>query len=137
MFRFLCGRNGTHDRLHGRPKYKRPAVNVRLHIAGRPPMPWGVATAGKSAAGRELRCKSLGDEKWWQVFQDPELQELIQTALKNNYDVRIAAARVLQAQAQVGHQPCRSVSVIKCRRQHHESAEPRAGPIPGYEITQG
>jgi outer membrane protein, multidrug efflux system len=36
------------------------------------------------------------------VFQDPQLQELIRTALKQNYDVRIAAARILEAQAQLG-----------------------------------
>ena len=36
------------------------------------------------------------------MFQDPTLQELIRTALKQNYDVRIAAARILEAQAQLG-----------------------------------
>ena len=36
------------------------------------------------------------------VFQDEELQKLIRTALEQNYDVRIAATRILQAQAQVG-----------------------------------
>ena len=36
------------------------------------------------------------------MFQDPQLQELIRTALKQNYDVRIAAARILEAQAQLG-----------------------------------
>ena len=36
------------------------------------------------------------------MFQDKQLQELIRTALKNNYDVRIAAARILKAQAQLG-----------------------------------
>ena len=45
---------------------------------------------------------SLGDQKWWDVFQDPQLQQLIRTALQQNYDVRIAATRVLEAQAQVG-----------------------------------
>jgi multidrug efflux system outer membrane protein len=44
---------------------------------------------------------SLGDENWAQVFREPELQELIRTALANNYDVRIAAQHVLEAQAQV------------------------------------
>ena len=44
---------------------------------------------------------SLADEKWWQVFKDPQLQTLIRTALKQNYDVQIAAQRVLQAQQQV------------------------------------
>jgi multidrug efflux system outer membrane protein len=46
--------------------------------------------------------QSLGDQKWWEVFQDPQLQELIRTALKQNYDVRIAAARILEARAQLG-----------------------------------
>ena len=42
-----------------------------------------------------------GDLAWWTVFTDPDLQELIRTALKQNYDVRIAVARILQAQSQV------------------------------------
>ncbi|HKW33995.1 MAG TPA: TolC family protein, partial [Candidatus Acidoferrum sp.] len=46
--------------------------------------------------------QSFGDQKWWEVFQDPQLQELIRTALKQNYDVRIAATRILEAQAQLG-----------------------------------
>jgi len=45
---------------------------------------------------------SFGDQKWFDVFQDPQLQELIRTALKQNYDVQIAAARILEAQAQLG-----------------------------------
>jgi multidrug efflux system outer membrane protein len=44
---------------------------------------------------------SLADEKWFEVFKDPELQKLIRIALKQNYDVQIAASRVLQAQQQV------------------------------------
>jgi multidrug efflux system outer membrane protein len=43
--------------------------------------------------------ESLGNEKWWSVFHDPVLQQLIRTALQQNYDVQIAATRVLQAQA--------------------------------------
>jgi multidrug efflux system outer membrane protein len=45
---------------------------------------------------------SLGDEKWWKVFDDPALQQLIHTALAQDYDVRIAATRILQAQARLG-----------------------------------
>jgi len=44
--------------------------------------------------------ESLGDEKWWEVYQDQELQKLIRAALTQNYDVRIAASRILQAQQQ-------------------------------------
>src|SRR6201987_2930124 len=45
---------------------------------------------------------ALGDEEWSKVFQDPELQNLIRAALQNNYDVRIAAARVQEARAPLG-----------------------------------
>src|SRR6185437_4524112 len=74
------------------PNYKRPVVNVPTTYRGEPP-------PGQSAAAI---AASLGDEKWWAVFQDQELQKLIRTALERNYDVRIAATRVVQAQAQLG-----------------------------------
>jgi outer membrane protein, multidrug efflux system len=44
---------------------------------------------------------SLGDEQWAAVYREPELQDLIRKALTNNYDVRIAAQRILEQQAQV------------------------------------
>jgi multidrug efflux system outer membrane protein len=44
---------------------------------------------------------SLGDQKWAQVFHEPELQDLIRSALETNHDVRIAAERSLEAQAQL------------------------------------
>ena len=47
-------------------------------------------------------ASSLGDEKWWTVFDDQSLQQLIHAALAQNYDLRIAATRVLQAQARLG-----------------------------------
>ncbi|HWD19098.1 MAG TPA: efflux transporter outer membrane subunit [Verrucomicrobiae bacterium] len=49
--------------------------------------------------GGALATNSLGDLAWWQVFSDPTLQNLIRTALTNNHDARIAAARVEQARA--------------------------------------
>src|SRR5262249_50543492 len=36
---------------------------------------------------------------WWEVYRDDTLQALIREALTNNYDLRIAVARVEQAQA--------------------------------------
>jgi len=57
-------------------------------------------------AAAELSAKpdvaSFGDQKWWDAFQDEALRDLIKTALKQNYDVRIAAARILEARAQLG-----------------------------------
>src|SRR2546421_6361292 len=71
------------------PKYKRPAVNV----------PQESRTPDRQLAPQ---ASSLGNEQWWQLYQDPVLTQLIHTAIAQNYDVRIAAARVLEAQAQVG-----------------------------------
>src|SRR5579863_8219589 len=71
------------------PKYKRPAVDV----------PQGYRAPAPEQASE---ASSLGNEQWWQVYQDPVLTQLIRTAIAQNYDVRIAAARVLEAQAQVG-----------------------------------
>jgi multidrug efflux system outer membrane protein len=65
------------------PDYKRPAVIEPQTFRGQ-------ATA---------EAASLADAAWWEVFQDPILKELIREALRNNYDVRIAAARVQEARA--------------------------------------
>lgn len=60
------------------PDYKRPEVKS--------PPDFRFATTQAAT--------SLADLPWWEVFKDPELHRLVQTALVNNYDVRIAAARV-------------------------------------------
>lgn len=44
-------------------------------------------------------AKSLGDLAWFELFEDEALRELIRTAVVENYDVRIAAERVLEARA--------------------------------------
>ncbi len=71
------------------PNYKRPVVDI-------PP-----TYRGQTADEASSKAASLGDEKWWEVFKDPQLQQLIHTALKQNYNVQIAASRVLQAQQQL------------------------------------
>ncbi len=45
---------------------------------------------------------SLADAKWWDVFSDPALRSLVDEALRNGYDVRLAAARVEEARARYG-----------------------------------
>src|SRR5262249_7849587 len=46
--------------------------------------------------------QSVGDAKWFEVFKDDKLQELIRQALVNNYDIRDAVARVDEARANYG-----------------------------------
>jgi multidrug efflux system outer membrane protein len=65
------------------PNYKRPQT--------------GVPPAFRDQL--DSSTNSLGDLPWSNVFQDDSLQNLIRTALTNNYDLRIAVTRVEQAQA--------------------------------------
>jgi outer membrane protein, multidrug efflux system len=76
------------------PKYQRPAVKTPESYYNLPP--------GQTANGQAAGGPSLGDERWWAVFKDEELQKLIRAGLENNFDVKIAASRIAQAQAQVG-----------------------------------
>jgi len=123
------------------PNYKRPAVNAPASFRGEAPTETpnsGPASAspktGRPASGG---VASLGDEKWWEVFQDQELQGLIRTALKNNYDVRIAATRVLEAQAQLGITRADQLPSLSVGGNITGTQSPKIGPIPSYELTQG
>src|SRR5882762_744361 len=49
----------------------------------------------------QAQAVSYADLPWWQVFQDAQLQELIRTALKQNYDLQLATERINEARAQV------------------------------------
>lgn len=68
------------------PDYKRPAVDA--------PPDFRSAMAPSTEP-------SLSDLGWWQLYPDETLQGLIREALASNYDVRVAAARILDARAQV------------------------------------
>jgi multidrug efflux system outer membrane protein len=69
------------------PRYERPAIDAPATF--------------RSAPAESVRAASIGEAKWWEVFRDEELQKLIAQALSENYDVQIAAARILQARAQL------------------------------------
>ncbi len=116
------------------PNYKRPTVDVP--VTYRDPAPAGQSLATGTPADTNPTA-SLGDEKWWEVFQDSELQNLIRTALKNNYDVRIAATRVLEARAQLGITRADQFPSVNGGGNITSIQNPKIGPIPSYEITQG
>ena len=70
------------------PDYKRPESTAPAEFRGLgPENPVGPG--------------SLAELPWWEVFGDPVLQELIAEAVRQNYDLRVAAARILDARAQV------------------------------------
>ena len=73
------------------PNYHRPAVQTPTVFHG---------SDESQQAGAQ--SASFADLPWWQVFHDPQLQELVRTALKQNYDLQLAVERVNAARAQVG-----------------------------------
>ena len=72
------------------------------------------------------------------VFQDPVLQQLIRTALKQNYDIRIAATRVLQAQAQLGITRSNQFPIVSAGAQVFSERNPQdRRVIPAYKENAG
>lgn len=72
------------------PNYKRPAVQVPANFR-----------ESSNSPQLQAQAAAFADLPWWQVFQDPQLQELIRTALKQNYDLQIATERINAARAAV------------------------------------
>lgn len=66
------------------PNYKRPTISE---------------PSGFRGATNQVTTNSFADLPWWGVFKDPVLQDLVRTALTNNYDLRIILTRVDQARA--------------------------------------
>jgi multidrug efflux system outer membrane protein len=73
----------------GQKKYERPEVK-------------GPDTFRGSDAVASTDANSIGDLKWFDVFKDAELQKLIRTAMAQNYDLRLAVARINAARANLG-----------------------------------
>jgi multidrug efflux system outer membrane protein len=74
------------------PNYQRPPLTVPDQYHGLAP----------DAAQQPQGTEDFAQMKWWTVLQDETLQALIKEALANNYDMRIAATRILQASANLG-----------------------------------
>ena len=97
------------------PNYQRPKVDVPATYRG----PVASSPAPPSV-------ESLGNEKWWSVFHDPVLQQLIRTALQHNYDVQIAASRVIQAQAQLSITRSNQYPVVSAGARRAARAQPES-----------
>ena len=72
------------------PNYHKPAIQTPAAYRDLPEDPQA-----------QTQAASFADLPWWQVFQDPQLQELIRTALKQNYDIQLATERINAERAQL------------------------------------
>ena len=138
------------------PNYRRPKVNVPEAYRGVPALEAAqpqqapaqqTATHSETAShsgsqatdqaprDSQLAEPSFGDQKWWEVFQDPQLQQLIRTALEQNYDVRIAATRILEAQAQLGITHADQLPTISADTSATNQRSPRTKALPEQETN--
>ena len=70
------------------PDYERPTIDEPADYRSQP--------------GKVLDSGSLANLPWWELFRDDQLQALIESALKENKDLRLAVARVDEARAELG-----------------------------------
>ncbi len=119
------------------PNYKRPAVDVPGVYRGASTEAPTTSEQNTTPPTPQRTAASFGDEKWWDVFQDEELRKLIRTALKNNYDVRIAVTRILEAQAQLGITRADQYPSLQAGGSVTDQRTPQIGPVPSFEVSLG
>src|SRR5579863_4262445 len=108
------------------PNYHRPAIQVPETF--RAPEPLSPDQAA-----------SLADLKWFEVFQDEKLQDLIRTALAQNFDLRDAVTRVEQARANLGITRSNQIPQVNASGELNVTRTSRAGAFalpPGIPFQQ-
>lgn len=113
------------------PRYKRPAVAVPDSYRG------AAAEPAAQPQSTPPLITSLGDQKWWDIFQDEQLRTLVRTALQQNYDLRIAASRVLEAQAQLGITRADQFPTLTAGAAIADSRTSQSRFLPAFETSTG
>lgn len=72
------------------PNYKAPKTNIETNFSELSQTNRGIVSTTTNAPVLE----------WWRTFNDPELNHLVEQALTNNYNLRIALARIREARYQ-------------------------------------
>jgi len=99
------------------PNYKRPQVDT--------------PTAHRGAAGEAVAvsAQSFAETPWRQIFDDSVMHELVEQALKDNFDMRIAAERIEQMRAQFGISTSRLYPTIDAQGKFTAQRGSSAGSI--------
>jgi multidrug efflux system outer membrane protein len=95
------------------PNYHRPAVSVPAQFPDAP-----------------AETESIANQKWSELFQDATLQQLVSTALEKNFDVRIAAERVIEARAQYGIARANLLPTLDAQASYTASRSSAIGSFP-------
>ncbi len=108
------------------PNYSRPALPVPVSYRAPDPLP-------------EPQAASLADLKWFEVFRDQALQDIIRVALSQNYDLRDAVTRVEQARANLGITRSNQVPQLDASGSLNFTRSSQGGAVPlpsGFSINQ-
>jgi NodT family efflux transporter outer membrane factor (OMF) lipoprotein len=98
------------------PNYKRPAVELPGQFRG-----------ASAQAAIEV---SIADTKWADLFHDQVLRQLVETALKQNFDLQIAAERVQQARAQLDSRRANLFPFLSGQAQWNATRASTVGSLP-------
>jgi multidrug efflux system outer membrane protein len=101
------------------PNYKRPAVDA----------PAAYRTAATDT-NTQSGANSFADLGWWETFKDPQLNFYLAEALTNSWNIKIAAARVLQAEANLGIVRSQFMPSISAGGDLFTSRTSQRGPAP-------
>jgi multidrug efflux system outer membrane protein len=103
------------------PDYSPPDLGIRYP-----------ATYQNAAAGDSVQPEI---EHWWRTFSDPELDALVEEALRYNWDVKAAAARVLEARAQFVQVRAERFPEINASGSAERRRIPVSGQIPATTVN--
>ena len=97
------------------PEYQRPSMEL--------PTAWPAAAPETMAADR-------AGERWWSLYRDPVLDQLVDEALANNADLQLALARVQEARALAGSADADRYPVVSDKFTRSRTKPSHQGPFP-------
>jgi hypothetical protein len=114
-----AGRGWPAERLHRPgPAYHRPAAPTPASLPAGPAYPAPARCAAQPVVG------------WRDFFSDPKLKTVIERALANNRDLRVAVANIAAARAQYHVQRAALFPTINAQRRRHATARSRPASSP-------
>jgi multidrug efflux system outer membrane protein len=103
------------------PDYQKPGIGMQV-------------PAAYQHGPTEMTIPVPGD-KWWLVFNDPELNQLVEEALKNNLDIKIATAAVLEVRAQLVSTRADRFPQVGIEAQGQRQQRPKQTSVPGQAFS--
>jgi len=105
------------------PDYLRPKVEMPAQYAGQ--------TEQSASAGEQSSQHQVASD-WWRLYQDPVLDDLVEKALKNNTDIKLAVAKIEEADAVLREVGAFLLPQVNLQGAGVRSRVTEAGPFPVF-----